>query len=88
MFCNAVWCYVCVVGGSSLGGCDRLVVVVVSGCVCLVAACTMKLNQYSTDFGYLGEKEGAIQCACGRECHLLVLMASAHTATIKIVKTH
>ena len=46
MFCNAVWCYVCVVG-SSLGGCDRLVVVVVSGCVCLVAACTMKLNQYS-----------------------------------------
>ena len=46
MFCNAVWCYVCLVG-SSLGGCDRLVVVVVSGCVCLVAACTMKLNQYS-----------------------------------------
>ena len=44
--CNAVWCYVCVVG-SSLGGCDHLVVVVVSGCVCLVAACTMKLNQYS-----------------------------------------
>ena len=43
--CNAVWCYVCVVG-SSLGGCDRLVVVV-SGCVYLVAACTMKLNQYS-----------------------------------------
>ena len=38
VFCNAVWCYVCVVG-SSLGGCDRLVVVVVSGCVCLVAAC-------------------------------------------------
>ena len=33
--------------GSSLGGCDRLVVVVVSGCVCLVAACTIKLNQYS-----------------------------------------
>ena len=43
--CNAVWCYVCVVG-SSLGGCDRLVVVL-SGCVYLVAACTMKLNQYS-----------------------------------------
>ena len=46
MFCNAVLCYVCLVG-SSLGGCDRLIVVVVSGCVCLVAACTMKLNQYS-----------------------------------------
>ena len=39
-------------------------------------------------FGYLGEKEGAIQCACGRECHLLVLMASAHTATINILLKH
>ena len=46
---RVVWCFVMLCGvmcGSSLGGCDRLVVVV-SGCVCLVAACTMKLNQYS-----------------------------------------
>ena len=38
---KVVWCF------ASLDGCDRLVVVVLSGCVCLVAACTMKLNQYS-----------------------------------------
>ena len=38
--------------GSSLGGCDHPVVVVVSGCVCLVVACTKKLNQY-----YLGGRK-------------------------------
>ena len=51
--------------GSSLCGCDRLAVVVLSGCVCLVAACTMKQNQYS--IWLFGGKEGAIQWACGRE---------------------
>ena len=52
--------------GSSLGGCDHLVVVVVSGCVCLMAACTMKLNQDTLSWLF-GGKGDAIQGACGRE---------------------
>ena len=51
--------------GSSLGGYDHLAVVVLSGCVCLVAACTMKLNLYS--IWLFGGNESAIQWACGRE---------------------